>query len=201
MIQKIIVSLLISITFVSVAAQEVMTPKMLLELKKVSAKGITIDGESVIYSISKYNVATDTKVTTTFKIPIEGGEPVEIEDFKNLIPNKHISPNGNYEIFTEDVKLKNVTGKDFYPEIKNSNVQIYDELNYRHWDTWEDGAYSHVFYKLTSKEDAEAIDIMPNEPFDCPQKPFGGSEDYLWSPDSQKHTLCYQKVKRNRLRN
>lgn len=24
---------------------------------------------------------------------------------------------------------------------------------------------------------------MPNELFDCPQKPFGGDEDYLWSPD------------------
>ena len=193
MMQKIIISLLLSIAFVSVSAQEVMTPKMLLELNKVSAKGISKDGENVIYSTSKYNVATDSKVTTVYKIPVEGGTPVAIETYKNLLPNKHISPNGTYEIFTEDVKLKNITGKDFYPEIKNSNVQIYDELNYRHWDTWEDGAYSHVFFKSTS-EDSEAIDLMPNEPFDCPQKPFGGSEDYLWSPDSENILYVTKKL-------
>ena len=33
------------------------------------------------------------------------------------------------------------------------------------------------------KEKAKAIDIMPNEPYDSPQKPFGGDEDYIWSPD------------------
>jgi dipeptidyl aminopeptidase/acylaminoacyl peptidase len=27
---------------------------------------------------------------------------------------------------------------------------------------------------------------MPNEPYDSPQKPFGGDEDYVWSPDGTK---------------
>ena len=26
---------------------------------------------------------------------------------------------------------------------------------------------------------------MPNEPFDAPQKPFGGDEDFIWTPDSK----------------
>jgi hypothetical protein len=25
-------------------------------------------------------------------------------------------------------------------------------------------------------------DIMNDEPYDCPQKPFGGDEDYAWDP-------------------
>src|SRR5690606_24883573 len=29
-------------------------------------------------------------------------------------------------------------------------------------------------------------DIMKGEPYDCPQKPFGGEEDYVWSPDSKR---------------
>ena len=28
-------------------------------------------------------------------------------------------------------------------------------------------------------------DIMPDEPYDCPQKPFGGDEDYVWRPDGK----------------
>jgi hypothetical protein len=63
-------------------------------------------------------------------------------------------------------------------------VQIYG-LDYRHWDTWNEGKFNHVLYKETN-EDAVGTDIMGNEKFDSPQKPFGGDEDYLWSPDSKK---------------
>ena len=76
----------------------------------------------------------------------------------------------------EEVKLMNVYGKDFYPELSKSNVQIYTSLNYRHWDTWEDGKFSHIFI-ARNKPGALAIDIMEAEPFDCPQKPFGGEEE------------------------
>jgi Tol biopolymer transport system component len=35
---------------------------------------------------------------------------------------------------------------------------------------------------------------MFNEPFDCPQKPFGGEEDYVWNPDG-KHLVYVAKKK------
>ena len=35
---------------------------------------------------------------------------------------------------------------------------------------------------------------MPNEPFDCPTKPFGGSEDYVWSPDSKNILYVAKKL-------
>ena len=119
-----------------------------------------------------------------YKIPIEGGEKTVIENNQDLLPNRHISPDGNYEIFIEGVKLDNVTGLDFHKDIPNSNVQIYDELNYRHWDTWNNGTHNHVFYE-PNKEKVTPIDIMKVENFDSPQKPFGGDEDYIWSPDSK----------------
>jgi hypothetical protein len=35
---------------------------------------------------------------------------------------------------------------------------------------------------------------MEGEPFDCPQKPFGGDEDYIWSPDSKKVLYVTKKL-------
>jgi NADH:ubiquinone oxidoreductase subunit 3 (subunit A) len=57
-----------------------------------------------------------------------------------------------------------------------------------------------TFYWQLINRKAKPIDIMKDEPYDCPQKPFGGDEDFIWSPDSKsviyvckkiRHRLCY----------
>ena len=191
---KTVISFLLSFAFIAMSAQEVMTPEKLLQLNKVSGKGLTKDGNSLIYSISKYALDKNSSVITTYQMPIVGGNSQVITDYSALIADNSVSPDGKYKILTAEVKLKNVTGLDFYPDATDSNVQIYDELNYRHWDTWEEGAYSHIMYQSTSENDAETIDIMAAEPFDSPQKPFGGSEDYLWSPDSKNILYVAKKL-------
>ncbi len=191
---KTLISFLVSFAFIAMSAQEVMTPEKLLQINKVSGKGLTKDGNSLIYSISKYSLEKNSSATTTYQMPIAGGNAQVITDYKALLADKSVSPDGKYKISTAEVKLKNISGKDFYPEVTGSNVQIYDELNYRHWDTWEDGAYSHIMYQPVSDAASEPIDIMAGEPFDSPQKPFGGPEDYLWSPDSKNILYVAKKL-------
>ncbi len=163
-------------------SQNVMTPEQLIELNRVSAVGLTDDLQNVVYTVSKVNLQENKKSKKIFILPISGGEAKRIKDYSKLITNRLVSPNGKHEIFTKDVKLKPVTGQDYYNDVPESNVKIYESLNYRHWDTWEDGSYSHLFIKSKNGE----IDLMKEEPYDCPQQPFGGSEDYIWSPDSKK---------------
>lgn len=182
---KIFLSFLITASTLSLVAQDVLTPESLLQVGKVSAIGITKDGNSVIYKVSKYDVKTDKTTKTSYQVPIAGGEAKEISEYKSLIKNKNISPDGKHKILIKEVKLKKVHGSDFYEDVPNSNVKIYDALNYRHWDTWEEGSFSHVMYQTTNDDMTVTFDIMPDEPFDCPQKPFGGPEDYLWSPDGK----------------
>lgn len=182
---KILVSVLIAVISIGLTAQEVMTPEKLVQVKKVSGKGLTKDGKYLIYSVSKYSLEANTNTKKYYKMSIKGGEAKEISDHASLLKDRSLSPNGKYRILTKEVKLKNITGQDHYSDVTNSDVKIYDELNYRHWDTWEDGAYSHVMYQTTGDDMTITTDIMPEEPFDCPQKPFGGSEDYLWSPDGK----------------
>ncbi|RYZ53202.1 MAG: S9 family peptidase, partial [Sphingobacteriales bacterium] len=97
--------------------------------------------------------------------------------------NVRISPDGRYVAYTREVLIRPVLGTDIHPDLKKNTAQIYTDLNYRHWDTWEDGKYSHVFIRPVSG--GKEKDLMAGEPYDAPQKPFGGLEDIVWSPDSR----------------
>ena len=164
-------------------AQNKMTPELLWQLGRVGGLTISPDGKQVVYSVSTPSISENKSSNKRYTILLAGGSPTELTN-SSLVPDKNISPDGKYQISVKDVKIQKVEGKDFYPEFDKSNVQIYDGLNYRHWDTWEDGAYSHLFVSAVNGS-AAPIDLMPNEPYDCPLKPSGGEEDYTWSPDSK----------------
>jgi dipeptidyl aminopeptidase/acylaminoacyl peptidase len=185
--KKIILSCSILAFTYSLNAQQNLTPETLFQLGRVNALGITKDGKSVAYSVRTYSVVDNKKVTHKYLVPITGGVAVETENADDLVANNRLSPDGKQNIAAGEVKIKKIFGKDLYPELKKSDVMIYDDLNYRHWDTWEDGMFSHVFLN-TIKEGkvVDSIDIMPNEAFDCPQKPSGGDEDFIWSPNGKQ---------------
>ena len=98
--------------------------------------------------------------------------------------NVWVSPNGRYVAFSKEVLVKPMLGSDIYSDLPNTTAKVYTDLMYRHWDTWEDGKFSHIF--VVSLADGNVVkDIMLDEAYDCPQKPFGGAEDLTWAPDSK----------------
>lgn len=168
------------------SAQEKMTPETLWTLGRVTAVGVSSDEKNVIFKVTTFDIDENSSQAKTYAIPLSGGVAQEIASTAGLLPDKKVSPDGKYAISIKDVKLKKVTGKDHYPDLDKSDVRIYESLNYRHWDTWEDGAYSHLFlHALTEGKPDNGKDLMPDEPYDCPQKPFGGEEDFTFSPDSK----------------
>ncbi|MGB0427671.1 MAG: hypothetical protein ACPGEC_01935, partial [Flavobacteriales bacterium] len=105
------------------------------------------------------------------------------------------SPNGRYAFYTEEVKLDQNT-KNIHPDLLKSNAKIINELNYRHWSEWNDESYSHLMIESYSKSRlyGEKIDVMKDQRFDVPTKPFGGAEDAIWSPDSKKIIYVCKKL-------
>ena len=167
--------------------QNVMTPEGLWQLGRVSARGITEDGQQLVYQVSTPEIPGNTNRVRIFTMPLAGGLPQEVKDVEALLKDKNIGPDGNNRIAIKEVKVQKIFGKDFYPELPQSNAQIYEGLTYRHWDEWEDGNYSHLFiHPVINGQEGEGKDILEGQPFDCPQKPFGGEEDYTWSPDSRQ---------------
>ncbi|WP_300487810.1 S9 family peptidase [Flavobacterium sp.] len=166
-------------------AQETLNPDILWKLGRLSPIGISKDGKNIVYKVATPSIDENKLNSKYYILPVNGGIPTEVPDVKNLVADKNVSPDGKYIVSHKEVKVAKVLGKDFYPELKKSEAQIYDGLDYRHWDTWNDGSHNHVFY-AENTDKARAIDIMKDEPFDAPQKPFGGDEDYIWSHDGSK---------------
>lgn len=179
--------LAVALTF-SANAQQLMTPETLIQLGKVTGMGVAKDGKSVIYSVKTYSIAAGKASTKLYSVPAIGGEPTMIENADALLVDSRKSSTGTHTISSSDVKVKKTMGTDVYPDLTKSEVMIYDDLNYRHWDEWDDGAFGHVFVNTLGPDGkvASSIDLMPNEPYDCPQKPFGGDEDFIWSNDGKK---------------
>ena len=149
----------------------------------------------MIYNVTTPNIELNRSENKTYRISVNGGNAEEIFNPYEQLSNEKISSDGKYIISSNAVKLKSVYGSDFYPTLTKSNVQIYESLNYRHWDTWEDGKYDHVFFApFVNGKAGIATDIMKDELIDCPLKPFGGEEDFIWNPDG-KHIVYSTKKK------
>jgi dipeptidyl aminopeptidase/acylaminoacyl peptidase len=125
----------------------------------------------------------------------DGSKPVQITFVKGGINGFLYSPVMDKLIYTADVKLDS-TANELYPDLPLANARIETDIMYRHWDTWEDESYSHVFvvdYKNASLS-GNARDIMPGERYDAPLKPFGGMEQICWTNDGKKIAYTCKKL-------
>jgi len=123
-----------------------------------------------------------------WKLPVSGGEAERVTDLPVDLDGFELSPDGNQVLFWSgvfvDCKTLACTAKRL-KERKSSPVKarIYDRLFIRHWDTWNDGRRNHLF--VMSIKDKKPRDIMIGMDQDAPTKPWGGSDEVAWSPDSK----------------
>lgn len=105
-----------------------------------------------------------------------------IGDADNIV----ISPDGKKVAFSKQVLVEKVMGKDKYSDVPKTTAHIYTDLNHRHWDYFNEGKYNHVFVVNVSENVENAKDLLEGKMWDSPQRPFGGAEDFIWSPDSSQ---------------
>lgn len=190
---KKITILCLSVVGLSVQAQtQVMTPETLWKLGRVSPIKVSDDNKILYYSVTTPNVAENDFRTDYYQIGLDGKGLKEIDKDNPALKQEKSTADGKYTLSHEAVKVKKVLGADYYENLDKSDVYVYDGLDYRHWDTWNDGTYSHVI--LTDNQSQKKVDLLEGEPYYSPQKPFGGSSDYIFSPDGKKVIYVAKKV-------
>ncbi len=119
----------------------------------------------------------------------DGSKTKQISNIEGGISGFQYSPDQSKIYYLKSVKLDDNV-HDLFPDLPKTNARIETDIMYRHWDTWHDYTYNHIFVASYSKgKIGEGKDILEGERFDSPMKPFGGTEQIAWSPDGK--TLAY----------
>jgi dipeptidyl aminopeptidase/acylaminoacyl peptidase len=220
------------------SAQQVLTPELMIRLKRVSAASVSPDGAGLVFGVRAADLAANGGNTDLFRMSVEGGEPLRLTDWPGSetdakwrpdgqkigflssrsgsaqlweiapdgsgarqvsnvdggIANFRYAPDGRHVSFTRMVKLDR-TPAEVYPDLPKAEARILDELMFRHWDSWRDYRYSHLF--VAEYQDGalgEPVDVMPNERWDTPLPPFGGVEQTAWRPDGSAIVYTAKKL-------
>ena len=81
-----------------------------------------------------------------WQLQLGDADPKQLTDHQAPLQNVRFSPDSKHILFTKAVPLKKMHSTDRHADLPKSDAYVYDALDYRHWDTWADGTYSHVFY-------------------------------------------------------
>ncbi|MCP4146337.1 MAG: S9 family peptidase [bacterium] len=137
------------------------------------------DGQKIFFLSSR------SGSTQVWRMPMAGGEAVQVTKEPLGVANLILSADGKKMAFSMEVFpgkcVKNTVKQLEAVKKQKTSGRIYDKLFFRHWDTWNDGRRNHIF--VLPIEGGTAVDVMKDMDADSPLKPFGGSEEFSFTPD------------------
>lgn len=130
-----------------------------------------------------------------WEMNVDGSGKKQITNIEKGITGYAYSPDMKQLAFTAQVKLDSDI-HDLYPDLPHADARIENDLMYRHWDSWEDGYYSHIFVAELNGNliKDNYTDILEGEKFDSPLTPFGGMEQINWTADSKNIAYTCKKI-------
>jgi dipeptidyl aminopeptidase/acylaminoacyl peptidase len=104
------------------------------------------------------------------------------------------SPDFSKIAFIAEVAIGDENIDALYKGLDKTSARIYNTMMFRHWDEWRE-TYSHLFIAdFDGGKLVNAQDIMANERYDFPNKPFSGMEQLAWNPNNKSIAYsCHRK--------
>jgi dipeptidyl aminopeptidase/acylaminoacyl peptidase len=143
------------------------------------------DGRSLLF------LSERSGSSQVWRLPLDGGEATQVTDYPLDVGTFALAPDGrtlavSIEVFPDCADL--ACTKQRQAQKPTASGMRFDQLFVRHWDRWEDGAFSHLF---TATLDARGVagaprDLMAGLRAHVPSRPFAGDEEYSFSADSRE---------------
>ena len=148
-----------------------------------------IDNSTIAY------LSKDNDIMQIWKMNADGSDKVVISKALKDINGFEFAPAGKRLFYLQDVKMDSTT-QDRYPDLPLAKGLVINDFMYRHWDSWSDYSYSHIFVaEYGEGKISEGIDILQGEAFDSPLPPYFDIADIAWSPDGVKLAYACKKLK------
>jgi dipeptidyl aminopeptidase/acylaminoacyl peptidase len=135
-----------------------------------------------------YFLSSRAGSSQVWRIAVAGGEaeqvtklPLDVNGFRLFADGRILLA---MDVYPDARTVAETKARDDAAEKDKVKVHAADELLYRHWDSWEDGKYSHLFVWSSKKPD-DAVDLTKGQRTDSPTHPFGGMEETSISPDGK----------------
>ncbi|SEK92409.1 Dipeptidyl aminopeptidase/acylaminoacyl peptidase [Stigmatella aurantiaca] len=140
------------------------------------------DGKSLFF------LSTRGGSSQVWRLPLDGGEPAQVTKLPLDVGAFALSPDGTHlavalSVFPSCDTLECTPQRLEAQEKSKASGRVYDSLFIRHWDTWKDGRRSHLFTLPVGG--GTPVDVMKGMDADSPTKPFGGPEEFTFTPDGQ----------------
>ncbi len=137
------------------------------------------DGKKLAY------LSNESGNSQVWEMNPDGTDRRRLTDYTGGIDGFAFSPDGEKLLFISQVQTKQTTAEK-YPDLPEASGIIIDDLMYKHWDEWVTSAPHPFVADFDGKSISNVTDLLEGEPYESPMKPFGGIEQLVWSPASDK---------------
>jgi dipeptidyl aminopeptidase/acylaminoacyl peptidase len=139
---------------------------------------------------SLYFLSTRSGSSQVWRLPAAGGEAVQVTNLPLPVASLTVSPDGRLLAFSLEVfpdcptvactkeRLDEKGGRKASGQLYDGGVGFF-----RHWDTWSDARRNHLFVMPVAG--GEPVDLTRGMNADAPSRPYGGTEEFAFSPDSR----------------
>ena len=140
-----------------------------------------------------YFLSTRSGSSQVWRLALTGGDAQRVTDYPLEVGALKVSPHADLlalsmEVFPDCPTLACTRERLDARSRDKATGRLYERLFIRHWDSWSNGTRSHLFSAPLSAGGTASttpIDVSKGFDADIPGKPFGGDEDFAFSPDGR----------------
>lgn len=142
---------------------------------------------------SLYFLSSRSGSNQVWRMPVPGTDKdaVQVTDLPLDVANLVVSADGSrlafsLEVFSDCPTLDCTVERLAALEKRKTTARVSDGGFVRHWDGWSDGRRNHLFVApLAGGKIGAPLDLSKGMAADTPSRPFGGSEEWAFSPDGK----------------